>query len=320
MTAAIINNDDISFNIPLTPLAKNRKVQLIKEIAYTAFKELAVSLVFTTITAFFIPTTLSIAAAFTAAAVMVLFNVLVRCFPAYTNYQLFALTCRIRQLKTDSIQCIRTSKEIDRLESLQEELEKKNRVRTNIANFICPTVFASFDAQTFGVLRHEAGHAIAAIALYQNSKPKIVVNGPFNGGVTTFYPGALTKLGESVGRKNVELIVAGAGAGISILFSCISLVLSRKFRDSHPQLSRYFLSSAIAGVVHHVFYAISAFFTSKENLSHDFVRLWTGGIHPIVSIITMVAIPLIVKGCFLLYDYCKERWQARQLNFVQSRV
>lgn len=279
--------------------------ELIKQVAMATLKELVVSLVFATVTAFFIVTPMSIALLFVSIAIMGIFNTVVRAVPAYTEHLRNEQVKELRGLKQTRVRTANTQTQINDLTLKIEQLEAHRKDRVYLASFFCPATFALIDYQARGIVTHEAGHTLAALALYRNPRPTLTVT-PYQGGLTSYFPQHLSTLGQKVGEKAANLIVTGAGAGISLIFSTIALAFSRKYRESHPEASRYLLATAITNIAAHIFYALSAFWTSKKDLAHDFISLWAGGIHPIVSIIAMVAIPLIVRGGMLLYDQLKK--------------
>jgi hypothetical protein len=64
----------------------------------------------------------------------------------------------------------------------------------------------------------------------------------------------------------------------------------------------------------HLVYAYSTFAETASAAAadpasgHDFVRLWAGGVHPYVSIVSMVALPLIIKtGIYLASQSATQR-------------
>lgn len=264
--------------------------ELVTAVAYATLKEFVVSMAFTAISLFFVASAASGALLITGAFLIVIFNAAVRGIAAKAKYEAFLL------------------KDLPAGDSVRLDAEKFAARMETAVDHICPITFATIDSNTRDLVTHEAGHALATYAVYKNPMPSITIQAtqPFSaGGVTRFYPGQLTGFGEKIGRTNASSLVAAAGPAMSLTFSCVNLVVAHKIKDSHPRLSLYFLAAAITSIAQHVLYALSALWMTGGDLGHDFIRLWAGGVHPIISAITLIAIPLLVKGALLLYDYHK---------------
>lgn len=264
-----------------------KRNQLIKEVAFASLKELAVSLAFAGVACCFVPTPLSVAMLLTSSIAIVLFNTCIRAASAGLAYRLFLLN------DNHSV----------------EAMNEKHTLSTIIkfTNFLCPMSFSILDLATRDTLTHEAGHALAALALYKNPRPSITIE-PFVGGVTKFFPSQLNELGAKLGSKASEVIVAGAGPGLSLIFSIAGLVLGHSLRKKHPEINRYLVAMAITSIANHVIYALSAFWVSAANGGHDFLRLWANGIHPAVGIVCMVALPILVKSGMFLTEFLWEKY------------
>lgn len=260
---------------PFSRLKKETLIhRLIREVALSSLKELACGLAMTGMTCCFVATA-AIPGLWMTAISIVAFNTLFRCGSAYLEY-------KIQQLKHSRFN------ESDRI----KDLEKCQ----NFLQFICPISFSGLDQMTTSVLTHEAGHALAAAAVYEHANPRIEIF-PGKGGMTTFNPSALTHFGKWLGPKlsAVFTILAGPVAGI---FSATALLgLSHYLQDNHPRLSLYLQISAVVNIVQHVFYALSALGQKASSMAgHDFVMLWKiGHIHPIIAAISMAALPILVK-------------------------
>ncbi len=166
----------------------------------------------------------------------------------------------------------------------------------NTARFLkelTPYHFSFLDVTTRNVIVHEAGHALAALAVYQNASPKIAIY-PGMGGATSYYNDNLSWFGKLLGRKNSDLLVCGAGAAMAILFSIGSLAAAKRCSSDKPELKMYLIATAIVSIVQHIFYALTAFITGADQLSHDFVALWSHGINPLIAIIAMIFLPIFV--------------------------
>lgn len=266
---------------------QQKKKELIQRIALAALKEFAVSLAFAAATALFVVSPVSLALLGLSVILLPLFNAAVRGYEALLDYDLFLMEGH----NSEDIQIIRQAT-LDMIKYTQ---------------ILCPTMFAAFDNSTRDLVTHECGHALAALALYQNPQPRITLE-PFSGGGgnTNFYIDKLTKWGEMLGAQNARLVVSAAGPAFSIFSAAINVGLSHRYRKTRPELSRYLLVMAITSVASHVIYALSALISA--NSSNDFVRLWIGGVHPVVAAITMIAIPILVKVALLTSEAIRARF------------
>ncbi len=266
---------------------KELKNKLIKEIAKKSLIELAVSLAFAGIACLFVATPVGMATLLISAVAAVAINILLRSANAYCRY-------RFSQLEH-----VNTS----------IALEKKQLLQTgiNILNYLAPVTFSSLvDSQTRALIVHEGGHALAAGLLVKNPRFQININ-PFNGAQISYRLGALTKLGEFFGRANTKLIVAGAGPALAVATATIGYGASLVLNKSNPELSRYLNMIAVDVLVAHVLYALSALWTSTTQKSHDFIQLMAGGVHPVAAAISIIALPLIVRIGFFVYDKVKAK-------------
>ncbi len=177
--------------------------------------------------------------------------------------------------------------------------------------------FAVSNGYTHGTLIHEMGHAFMVRLLFKNENP-IIELFPEGGGVTTFYGTALSRVGQWLGEKRALMAVTAAGAAFATLEATVLLAFAHKVKDTHPELRLHLVYMAIARVINHVFYALSALsLTSLDPKSegHDFFMLWKGaGIHPIAAAVTMVAIPLIAQYALWKWAGDQEQAELKELN------
>lgn len=244
------------------------KNEAIKKIAFDSLKELALSLCFTSVTCLFvassaIPTMLIIAVGTVA------LNTIFR----FSRFYMEVKLCQ-EPLNPESKELIITALFLKRL-----------------VPFI---LFSLLDLTTRGILTHEAGHSFAALALFQNSKPSIEISA-FSG-VTKMFFQALSPLGTFFGRRNSELLVSAAGPLAGTLLALFDLSVAHVVKESNPELNTQLKMSAICNVAGHALYAISALWDRTSG--HDFVHLWKiGQIHPIASVVCIIAIPILFQGC-----------------------
>lgn len=291
------NNGRLSTKKNIDP-CKEFKSNLIKEIVKKTLIELAVALAFTAAACFFVATPIGMATLLLCSIAAIAINIILRSVNAYCINRLYLL----------------------KYDNSPAALEKKARFQmiSNFLQYLVPTSFSTLvDANTRELIVHEGGHALAAQILVKNPNPRITIN-PLQGGQTTYRIGALSKVGEFFGRENSKLLIAAGGPALAVGAATVAFGTSYALRKSNPELSRYLRVIAIDSIVQHAFYAVSALWTSAARTSHDFVRLMAGGIHPIAAAVSIIALPLIVRIGFFIYDKVKEKAAAKaaQRNIV----
>lgn len=290
MIANLINNGPINGEHLVVKeqieACKQYKNMLIKEVAKKSLIELAISLAFSGIACFFVATPMGMATLLICAVTAAALNAIFRSVGACCKYRIF-------QLKNDP----------------SEEAQKEKAYYQKILKFfqyIAPLTFSGLvDTNTRDLLIHEGGHALAANILIKNPNTHITVY-PLKGGQTSYRMGALSKIGEFFGRAKSKLIIAAAGPALAVVTATIGFGTSLAISKSNPELSRYMKVAAITSIANHVLYALSALWTSVTQKGHDFIQLWAGGIHPIVSAISIIALPIIVGIGFFIHDKIKE--------------
>lgn len=278
---------------------KELVIKLVKEIAKKSLIELAVSLAFTAAACFFVATPVGMATLLICSVAAVGINILWRSGSAYCQYRLF----KLKQNPSIKAQ------------------EKKDKFQFLLGFFqhLAPITFSSLvDINTRELIVHEGGHALTTKILVKNPGVHIRIN-PFQGAVTSYRLGALTSIGEFFGRANSKLLIAAAGPALSIVAASVNLAASLALRKSNPELSRYLNIIAIDSVVQHVFYALSALWTSSAQRGHDFIQLMAGGIHPIAAVVSIIALPLIVRIGFFIHDTIKEKAAEREAKHVNKK-
>lgn len=246
--------------LPLFALSERTKSQ-IKEIALKALKELVISCAYSLTVSYFVATGISVTPLFLSALAVTILNIFIRSVCTY----------------------------------VQSQREQQSGVIRFIENYAPPLIFSLHDFSTRGLLFHEAGHFFSVKILF-DTRAKIVFH-PFSQMVTKHSMKRLTGIGNYLGRKVSQAIVFGAGAGLSMIMSSCQLIAAHRFKQSHPELARYLKISAITNIFAHAAYALSACWSSLvKQPGHDFLLLQkVAGISPIVSLIAIVALPLIVQ-------------------------
>jgi len=149
-----------------------------------------------------------------------------------------------------------------------------------------------------GIGIHECGHALAAKFCFQGPWAKIRIF-PFRGGLTIYNVGhGLTSFGRLLGIEGSKLLVTAGGIIASVTFGIVGLALGDYLQDSHPVIGHYLSLYSITQIAQEVLYGLSAFFVSSLELSHDFVRMWGYGIHPLVPVGLLILLPIIEKVVF----------------------
>ncbi|WP_059061190.1 hypothetical protein [Candidatus Protochlamydia naegleriophila] len=248
--------------------------KLIQEVALSTLKDIAASCVITGVTCYFVATS-AIPTLLIGAISMIAMNLVLRSLSAGTLWMIYH----------------------------EREHNPLLLFAYQLSQCMCPISFSILESMTTSVVIHEAGHALAATAVYNNSHASIEIF-PFLGGVTRYYEGALTKFGEHLGPRASRLFVNAAGPLAGILAASCEIGLSHYVKEDHPQLSLYLLSMGVMTVAQHVMYALSALSQELPSPGHDFVGLWkVGGIHPLTSVVCMLALPLLVKTTLFSIDY-----------------
>jgi hypothetical protein len=165
---------------------------------------------------------------------------------------------------------------------------------------VAPLNFA-WEFKALSSLVHEGGHAISAYVLLQRSKIEIIAT---HLNWVTHYVGSLSKVGSYLGEFRVRMVICAAGSLATVFTNQIALIAALYLKNSYPELSKYLLLQPIVSLCNEINYAWSAFDTAKASPTHDFLYLWKeGGIHPYLSIVTMIALPTISTLSFLGLRY-----------------
>ncbi len=272
---------DVRITAASTPKSffDQEKKSLIWDIAKRSLVELAVIGVMAGVTLFFVANPMT--ALFIVGCALITFtvNILFRVFLAYIQY---------------------------RINHSENESEKKFLEKIfKVGQWFAPISFSCFQAQTANVLIHESGHALAANLLFKTKNTTVTVQ-PWGAGFTSYILKGFTSLGAKLGYAGSDLVVTAAGTGLAVGVSAVALGIGLGVEKMAPETSKYLISSAVINVITHAYYALSALWTSSASLGHDFVQLALYGIHPAVAVIGIIAIPLIVRTGFAIYEYIKD--------------
>jgi hypothetical protein len=184
--------------------------------------------------------------------------------------------------------CISASLSANRDPNVQRTL----KIASAIYGYVAPLLLSPLILASAHLLVHEAGHFLAAKLLFSNAAPKITITA-FGDGLTSYAYAPLSALGRRLGIARSYLLISAAGPAASVLASSLSTCLSHCVRKSYPNLRRYLLVAAIINLASELLYALEPLTKSNLPSSHDYAYLKAGGIHPLASAATIVALPLV---------------------------
>lgn len=142
---------------------------------------------------------------------------------------------------------------------------------------------------------HEAGHAVAAALCFK--KPDIIMMvKPFTHGDTSFVTSnGLTTIGSYFGKYNAITLYRAGGLIGSTVFAMTEIAVAFFFKDKSPQVSLTLNCHAFSQIANDVLAGIAALISRGFNVRNDYLALWKiGGIHPVISMTLMVALPIIL--------------------------
>lgn len=164
----------------------------------------------------------------------------------------------------------------------------------SLAKFSRLAVSGVYDYMTFNTLVHELGHALAGRILLNDTMPKIVMRLPFRA-QTIFTTPSVTAITRKIGKKATLTLVSASGAISATALNLFQLIIARPLGRVSTLLKDNLQTAAIISVAAHALYALSALWST--DVSNDFVWVWKGGdIHPVLSAIAIIALPLIWEG------------------------
>lgn len=150
---------------------------------------------------------------------------------------------------------------------------------------------------------HEAGHVLTAWLCFK--RPDITVNPkPYREWESEYSVSrGLTYFGRLLGKRKSILLTTIAGIFVSTGFGMTEFASAYHIRDRYPNLSQWMNYHAISQIFNEIVYGLVA---DRRNLSNDFVRLRRmGGIHPMIPIGLMIALPVAEIALFTFLEYRK---------------
>lgn len=246
--------------------------EVVKKVAIECLKDLAASLALGAVVALFVPTSLEIATLGCVIGVQFAASLVFHSVGAVASYQ-----AKQGGPHRTKLECV-----------------------ASVCEWLSGANFAILTGINTQLLLHEMGHSLAALALYQNVLPQMIIHPfPFMGGLTLIHKTTLNAFGKTIGRAAATILYVGSGPGLTLLISAALLTAGVAMRETFPKLSKYFIAWGICDFVNHADYAISALWTDRTTLMHDFFHLSTFGLHPIDAAVGVLAIPiLIIAGMY----------------------
>lgn len=182
---------------------------------------------------------------------------------------------------------------------------EKNSCETasKATKWIPPLTFGFLYEITANTLVHEWGHFAAAKSIFTDANPKVIIDGLFGGKTYLGLGRVYTAFGKLLGPLNSMRLIAAAGTLVAIIMATVGLILAIQLRNKHPELSKYFLVAGGFYIIQHVVVALSALTSNPlGGAGNDFLSLWYSGIHPLVSVVCIIAIPLLAILSLLLVN------------------
>lgn len=262
-----------------------RVADLIKKIALTCLKELALSLALGLTVACFITTSGGFSLMITAVIVQLTVSLLFHSLGAFASYKVTQKGPNQKPFEWLLWSC----------------------------EYVTGFNFAVFTGYNTQSLIHETGHALALLSLYKKPHPQIELY-PFGGGNTQFYKSSPTPFGRKVGPVATTCIIFASGPAFTLLISSALFAIGFAIIKKYPHLGKYLIAWGIVDFCHNACYAYSALHTNPWNPGHDFVHLAILGLHPVTATIGILAIPILI---ILGMQCCKSRQpQKQQLALV----
>jgi len=172
-----------------------------------------------------------------------------------------------------------------------------------LAEACCCSNFYHYSAIHAMTLIHETGH-FCAVKLLTQSIPRIGIT-PFTEGWTKWSLRKLTWAGIQLGYRRSVFVILSAGTTFALTAAAITLITGLALYQSHSQTGFKLLNIGIYPFFHHAHYALSALWTPRSELRHDFVWLQTFGIHPLAASIAILSIPILISLGFCIPQLTK---------------
>lgn len=141
---------------------------------------------------------------------------------------------------------------------------------------------------------HESGHALMALACFKRATPHITIV-PFKNCMTDYAISyGTTAFGSVLGRQAALVLIAASGIMATTATVMLALAVAGQLKKNYPFAAKRLTYQAAGHLLIDLTYGFRAFYDSRSNLTNDFIYMWQyGGIHPLVPICLMVALPII---------------------------
>lgn len=148
---------------------------------------------------------------------------------------------------------------------------------------------------SLNILIHEAGHALTALACFVNPGIKIKWDFFVHGETSFSVSNGMTKLGNYLGKNNSIMLFRAGGLIASTVLAMTEVAIAFFVKDSSPQASLTLKCHAFSQISNDLLYGLSALLSNGFNVRNDYLALWKiGGIHPLIPMTLMVALPVIL--------------------------
>lgn len=155
---------------------------------------------------------------------------------------------------------------------------------------------------------HELGHATAALLCYQNPNVRIAATWFRGGRTTTTIGNGFTAFGKYLGEFHSKMLLDSGGLISSTTCAVTEFATAFAIRKKYPTLSNFLIYHGISQLANEILYGMRSLTASKFDLSNDFINLWqVWGIHPLIPVGLMVALPLTTVGLFTYFSREKQK-------------
>lgn len=142
---------------------------------------------------------------------------------------------------------------------------------------------------------HELGHYVSALLCFKGANPKIIID-PFRGGLTKVRSTKhLTALGTMLGRHNAELLMILGGVIASTAFAMAEFAAAHAYRKEAPRMSELLELHGVTQLANDFLYGVASLEDPAAMYGSDFILAWQKGVHPVLVLFFMVALPLLQR-------------------------
>ena len=131
-----------------------------------------------------------------------------------------------------------------------------------------------------------------ALACFQKANPVITI-APFKNCMTDYAISyGTTAFGSALGRQAALVLIAASGIIATTATVMLALAAANQLKKNYPFVAKCLTYQAIGHLLIDLDYGRKAFNDNRSNLANDFIYMWQyGGIHPLVPLSLMVALP-----------------------------